>query len=123
VNREQLKHIAAIATAVGAVVASVVALLREHPEPKAEKSYDVLAEKVVELQEASRKHHEDVVAMRSYLEGYLKSLRDSQEKLGAVQSAMTFTRRAPTVQVRPPPSPALPAPASGPSLTPPEDPF
>jgi hypothetical protein len=119
VNREQLKHVAAIATAVGAVVASVVALLREHPEPKAEKSYEVLAEKVVELQEASKKQREDVVAMRSYLEGYLKSLRDSQEKLGEAQVA----RRAPQVRVQSPPSPALPAPASGPQLTPPEDPF
>lgn len=120
--RQGLKEIGTIATAVAAVVTSVVALLRERPEPKAEKSYDELAEKIVELQAAVKKQHEDQVELTGYLDGYLKSMRDVQDRLGATQTASSITRRAATARVQPPPVPAVPAPTAEPKLEAPAEP-
>lgn len=114
--RQRLKEVGTIATAVAAVVTSVVALVREHPEPKAEKSYDVLQEKVVELQASSKKQHEDLLELRGYLDGYLRSMRDVQDKLGATQTASAITRRPASIRVQPPPIPSLPAPKPEPAL-------
>jgi hypothetical protein len=121
--RQRLKEIGTIATAVAAVATSVVALLREHPEPKAEKSYEVLAEKVVELQAAVRKLDKDQDAMRGYLDGYLRSMRDVQDKLAATQTASAITRRPALVRVQPPPPPSLPASSAQPKLEAPQEPF
>lgn len=118
-NRERLKHVATIATAVAAIVTSLVALLREPREPRARASYDLLAKKVEELQAAQKQQHDDTVAMRGYVEGYLKSLRDGQKNLAAPPpAAPTSTGRSPAsvptaVAVIPPP-PSLPKPKARP---------
>jgi uncharacterized coiled-coil DUF342 family protein len=120
--RQGLKEIGTIATAVAAVVTSVVALVRERPEPKAEKSYDELADKIVELQAAVKKQHEAQVELAGYLQGYLNSMRDVQDKLGATQTASSVTRRAATSRVQPPPVPSLPEPTAQPKLEAPAEP-
>ncbi len=134
-NREGLKHVAAIATALAAIVTSLVALLREPQEPKARSSYETLAKKVEELQGAQRQQHDDTVAMRGYLEGYLKSLRENQQTLAEVAPAPAPSLR-PLVRVRPGvdgdgipdkptlkplPPPTLPKPAERPPMAAPPD--
>lgn len=123
-DRERLKHVGAIATALAAIVTSLVALLRDPPEPRARASYDVLAKKVEELQASQKQQHDDNVALRGYIEGYLKSLREGQKSL-AESPAPTTTGRAPAseptaVKVIPPP-PSLPKPVPRPTLQAPPD--
>ncbi len=130
-NRDSLKHIAAIATAAAAIAASLVALLREPPEPKARSSYEVLTKKVEELQLAQRQQHDDTVAMRGYVEGYLKSLRANQQTLAEVAPATSLrpiTRPRvdgdgipdkPAIKLLPPP--ALPKPPERAPLSAPPD--
>lgn len=134
-NRESLKHVAAIATAVAAIVTSLVALLREPQEPKARSSYETLSKKVEELQTAQKQQHDDTVALRGYLEGYLKSLRESQRTLAETAPVPSVSARPlvrvdagadgdgipdkPTLKLPPPPS--LPRPAERPPMAAPPD--
>lgn len=130
-NREGLKHVAATATALAAIVTSLVALLREPQEPKARSSYETLAKKVEELQGAQRQQHDDTVAMRGYLEGYLKSLRENQQTLAEAPAPVILrpitrprvdgdgvpdSNSKPVLKPLPPPS--LPKPAPRPPLAP-----
>lgn len=134
INRDSLKHVAAIATAIAAIVTSLVALLREPQEPKARSSYETLAKKVEELQGAQKQQHDDTVAMRGYLEGYLKSLRENQQTLAEtpapVPSLRPITRPhvdgdgipdKPRPALKPLPPPTLPKPAERQPMSAPPD--
>lgn len=90
-----------------------------------------LSKKVEELQGAQRQQHDDTVAMRGYLEGYLKSLRENQQTLAEVAPApepslrpMVRSRTSgepakPTLKPLPPPT--LPKPAERPPMAAPPD--
>ncbi len=128
-DRERLKHIGTIATAVAAIVTALVALLREPPEPRARASYDVLSKKVEELQAAQKQQHDDTVAMRGYLDGYLKSLRDGQKALAEAPAPPVAPSGRKPVSAPPaaaalsavPPPPSLPSPKARPDLEAPPD--
>lgn len=121
-DRDRLKHLGTIATALAAIVTALVALLREPQEPRAKTSYGVLSKKVEELQAAQRQQHDDAVALRGYLEGYLKSLRDGQKTLAESPPPAASTRRiavmapvnAPVGLSAVPPPPSLPEPKARP---------
>lgn len=136
-DRERLKSIGTIATAIAAIVTAIFAAFVKQPEePQARASYDVLAKKVEELQAGQKQQHDDAVAMRAYLEGYLKALRQGQKKLSELPPAPAPTpirtsgrnpasTSPPTVTataaVQVPPPPSLPEPKAKPPLEAPPD--
>lgn len=116
-NKTMMAHAAAIATSIAAIATAYASYTKENPERKATASYELLAKEVQRLDSEQKKLHEDDVAMKNYLDGYLKSVRDSQIKTNETVQDVATTPRMPRITVKPPapPTPALPEPTAKPS--------
>jgi hypothetical protein len=130
-QKSKLAHVASIATAVAAIVAAVLSYIKERPETKAKAGYETLVQKLDTLALEQKKLHDDDVALRNYLDGYLKGVRDrTNEATSNLSSVATTTALRPphvTRVVRPAastkieslylPAPALPEPKAKPEPT------
>ena len=65
----------ALITSVPALVTSIAAFRRPADTAPAKAVYEQLAKDVRELSDQNRRNHEDLVAMRNYLDGYLRGTR------------------------------------------------
>lgn len=127
-QKSKLAHVASIATSVAAIVAAVLSYVKDRPETKAKASYETLSQKLDALAIEQKKLHDDDMALRSYLDGYLRGVRERTNETTSAVAAASASASAhyprvtslQQVQIRPlsrtspPPPPAslyLPAPA------------
>jgi hypothetical protein len=134
-RKSKLAHLASILTAVAAIVAAVLSYMKERPETKAKASYEVLSQKLDALAAEQKKLHEDDVALRGYLDGYLGGMRERTNETTSAVAAVSATISQqhprpphvtrivrPLASARPPaelylPAPALPEPKAKPEQT------
>lgn len=133
-QKSKLAHVASIATSVAAIVAAVLSYVKDRPETKAKASYETLSQKLDALAVEQKKLHDDDMALRSYLDGYLRGVRErTNETTSAVAAASASAHhpRVTSLQIRPLsrtsplpkpaslylPAPALPEPKAKPEPT------
>ena len=112
---QKLKYLgvalAALATVLTAAAGLYTAVGAAH-EPKASASYDALREAIETIQDGQRKDHEDLLALRAYLEGLTRSQALASTRSGAGFGLGSGRRRAPTLledaASKPPPLPPAP---------------
>jgi len=104
-----LKGWAAIITSIAALVAALGAILRPPQEPAAKAAYETVASAVKANSEAIAKNHDDIQALRNYMEGYTKGAVPSAPPSAPpspVSSSSPFTHiRVGAEPVRPAPPP------------------
>lgn len=122
-RKSKLAHLASILTALAAIVAAVLSYMKERPETKAKASYEVLSQKLDALAAEQKKLHEDDVALRGYLDGYLGGMRERTNETSSAVAAVSATVSQqprpphltrivrPVASARPPAELYLPAPA------------
>lgn len=127
VRSDNLKHAATALTAAAAIVTAVTSFLKLKEEGRRQDqltkdSYSTLSESVKELSDQSKKQHDDMVALRAYVQGMNDSSRKSMSQMAAmVNSAASAAASSPAAprpqgvrrppEVRPPevrPDPPLP---------------
>lgn len=131
-QKSKWAHVASVATASAAIVAAVLSYLKDRPETKAKASYEVLAQKLDGIAAEQKKLHEDDVALRNYLDGYLRAMRDkTNDNTTSAVAAASASASPLRPLVRPPhvtrptvkadtlymPAPALPEPKAKPEQT------
>lgn len=121
-QKSKWAHVASIATALAAIVAAVFSYIKERPETKAKASYELLAQKLDTLAAEQKKLHDDDVALRNYLDGYLRGVRERTNETTSAVAAVTATGGSvrfphvtrivrPVASAKPEPALYLPAPA------------
>ena len=71
-ERLDLKNLAALVVAVAGLATSVGALVHRPPEDAAKASYEELVSVIVENQAAQRRDHDDLVALREFVDQYAR---------------------------------------------------
>lgn len=72
-----LKGWAAIIASVAALVTAIGAFLKPPQEPAAKAAYETLSSAVKSNSEEIAKNHDDILALRNYMEGFAKGVRVS----------------------------------------------
>ena len=104
-----------LATLIAAITAMVIAcgsLVKPQDHSVAKKSYEELTKAVEDLDKAEDKNHDDIVALRAFLEGYLKAQEDAPTFPPPPVDA--GTRTIPTVRVKS--TPPLPSASPKPNI-------
>lgn len=70
---EWLKNLPALIAAIAALVTSVAALRKPPDTTAAKASYEELSKLVSKLEDSSDQNHQDIIALRNFLEGYLRA--------------------------------------------------
>jgi hypothetical protein len=115
----RLKGWAAIILAVGGLCTAVGAVVRKPPEEAARAGYVELTKAILDSQENERKNHEDVAALRLYLDGYVRSHETLvvplvEAGVGVPSTAGVSTVRAYAAASAAPPPTVRPLPATKP---------
>lgn len=134
-QKSKWAHVASIATAIAAIVAAVLSYVKDRPESKAKAGYETLAQKLDTLALEQKKLHEDDLALRNYLDGYLRGVRERTNETSSAVAAVSATVSQqhprpphltrivrPVASARAPaelylPAPALPEPKAKPEQT------
>ena len=120
--KASMRSLAALLTAVTACIAAVTAFIRASDESVTKSSYDTLSQGIAEVDNKCRRDREDLISLRSYVDGYLRTpmaVATTPELSG--QGTADAGAPAP-IPIRPfvaPPHPTHPAASAAPPPTPP----
>lgn len=98
--KSHIKEYVALITALTALVAGVAAVVKPQDESGTKASYETLSKALQEATEASAQNHDDIVALRSYIEGVMAHQKGAPVATKAVGNRPRV--RAGAVAAKPP---------------------